>query len=212
MVDFMAECPKLIFDKPRFHYRRETLMRQSLLERLCRAADRLPNGYRFAILEGWRAPLIQKRMYMFAWNRFKTLHPDWSDIQLTRFVNRFSAPMNDRVPPPHTTGGAVDLALVDAQGEHYDVISPYDPRDHHVCAFDAPKLSDKARKHRDILAEALVPEGITNYPSEYWHWSYGDQGWAYRGGHPHALYGPITPEGWEPDPADVQDRPLTLAD
>jgi len=29
-----------------------------------------------------------------------------------------------------------------------------------------------------------------NYPTEWWHWSYGDRYWAFVTGAPHALYGP----------------------
>ena len=54
----------------------------------------------------------------------------------------------------------------------------------------------------------MLGTGITNYPSEFWHWSYGDQGWAYRGGHPHALFAAITPDDYQPDPADLTDEPL----
>jgi D-alanyl-D-alanine dipeptidase len=33
-------------------------------------------------------------------------------------------------------------------------------------------------------------QGFTNLPSEWWHFDYGDQLWAYYGAHPHAHYGP----------------------
>ncbi len=208
MVDFLVHCPDLLLDRSRFDYRRETLMRQSLAERLCRANARLPKGYRLAILEGWRAPIIQQRMYKAVWKQFSDLHPDWSETKMKRVVNQFSAPMDAKVPPPHTTGGAVDLALVDADGRAYDVSTPFEWKDPLGFGFDAKGLSEGARRHRDILAEALIAEGVTNYPSEYWHWSYGDQGWAYRGGNDHALYGAITPEGWAADARDVTDLPL----
>ncbi len=38
-----------------------------------------------------------------------------------------------------------------------------------------------------ILSEA----GFVNYPTEYWHWSYGDRYWAYMKKKPYALYGLI---------------------
>ena len=47
---------------------------------------------------------------------------------------------------------------------------------------------------RALLRGAMARSGLTNYPAEWWHWSYGDQAWAYRGGHPAALYGAIEPE------------------
>jgi len=137
-----------------------------------------------------------------------TEHPDWSETRLTRYVNRFTAPMNARVPPPHTTGAAIDLVLTDEAGTELDHTSPLDPHDPRCFAFDAPGLGAEAQRTRGILAEALLAAGITNYPSEYWHWSYGDQGWAYRGDHAHALYGAVTPPGWSPAPEDDVDAPL----
>jgi zinc D-Ala-D-Ala dipeptidase len=208
LVDFLRECPHLLLDRPRFNYRRETLLRKSVLEKLCEANESLMRqGYHLRVIEGWRPPFIQRRMYSWSWNRFRQLHPDWSDVQLRRHTNRFTAPMNDRVPPPHTTGGAMDLALYRGE-EAMEMMAPYALRDYHGFSFAAPKLGDVARRNRDILAEALLPVGITNYPSEYWHWSYGDQGWAYRGGHEHAIYGPISPADWVPSAEDDTDEPL----
>lgn len=210
LVDFLAMCPRLRLDRPRFTYRRETVVRLSVAEKLCRAASRMPKGYGISVIEGWRAPLIQQRMYRFAWNRWKSMHPDWSDVALKRVVNQYSAPMDVRVPPPHTTGAALDLALVDEVGRSLDMTSPFEahnPKAFHLAAIG---ISPTAELHRRILSEALAEEGITNYPSEYWHYSYGDQGWAYRGSHPNAIYGAITPENWQLDPADVSEEPLAL--
>ena len=210
LVDFLEVCPDLMLDRARFHYRRETVMRRTLAEKLGEANRNLPSGYRLVIIEGWRAPHIQRRMYKAVWERFKQQTPHWSDVTLKRVVNRFSAPMDLRVPPPHTTGGAVDLMLADSDGNALDHTSPFDPYDPHSALFGASGLSDTARKTRSILAEALLPTGITNYPSEFWHWSYGDQGWAYRGKHPHAHYAAITPTNWQPAPEDDIETALQM--
>jgi D-alanyl-D-alanine dipeptidase len=212
LVDFLDFCPKVILDRPRFNYRRETVVRRSVAERLSAACDRLPRGYKIAVIEGWRAPVIQKRMYLFVWNRFKELHPDWSVAKLRRVVNQFSAPMDLKVPPPHTTGAALDLALVDENGNLLDMSSPYDSHDPKGFYLKAPDLSPSALLHRTILSEAVIGAGITNYPSEFWHYSYGDQGWAYRGSEPFAIYGAITPIDWSIDPNDSHDGPLTIMD
>jgi D-alanyl-D-alanine dipeptidase len=213
LVNFLDECPELILDDARFKYRRETLARKSMARMLCEANSSLmKKGFRLAIVEGWRPPHIQKRMYLGTWNRFQERHPNWSDVTLRRVVNRYTAPIHGRVPPPHSTGGAVDLVLTDLEGNVQDHWSPYTWRDPTCFQFDAPGLSEAAQKTRALLSDAITPTGLTNYPSEYWHWSYGDQGWAYRGGHPHALYGPISPLGYEPEPADVSDAPLVLLD
>jgi len=208
-VDFLQLCPELMLDEPRFLYRRETLIRKTVAEMLCKANGLLPKGYRLAIIEGWRAPHIQKRMYMASWKRWSERHPDWSETKLRRVVNQFTAPPNDKVPPPHTTGGAVDLLLAKADGTICDHLTPYETFTPPAYFTDAPDLSDQAKWTRRTMGEALLEAGLTNYPSEYWHWSYGDQGWAYRGHQPFAVYGAITPPDWAPDPNDVLDEPLT---
>lgn len=210
LVDFLEACPRLVLDKPQFDYRRETLIREGVAERLCRATELLPAGVQMAVLEGWRAPVIQQRMYRTMWNKFQSKHPTWSEAALRRQTNKFVAPMSPRVPPPHTTGGALDLALLDIDGNTLDMISPYAANDPKGFPMDAPGLSDVARSNRALLASALAAVDLTNYPSEFWHFSFGDQGWAYRGSHSHAIYGSVSPDGWEPNPLDLGDMPLLV--
>jgi len=175
---------------------------------LDKANKATPKGYRLAIIEGWRPPLIQRRMYAAVRKFYGEKNPQWSERYLTRFVNQFTAPMDLRVPPPHSTGGAVDVFLVNDRGEPYDMHSPHKPTDSRYFMHDALGLDPEVEKHRQILREAMSSTELTNYPSEYWHWSYGDQGWAYRGDHPHALYGAIEPPDWKPAPEDDTDEPL----
>lgn len=209
LVDYRQVCPELCLERMRFDYERAYLAREGLARRLCLANEYLmKRGYRLSILECWRPAHIQRRMYLASWARFKEMHPDWSDTKLKRLVNRFTAPPDHVVPPPHSTGGAVDLWLADMSGQTLNHRDPYEMRDPAGFLFDAPKLTDEARRHRDLLAEALVSTGVTNYPSEYWHWSYGDQGWAYRGGHEAALYGRVSPEGYVAPVKDDIDGPL----
>ena len=208
LVDYAAACPDLILDRPRYRYKRETLLRASVAEKVCRANALLPSGVRLAMIEGWRAPHIQRRMYAAIWNDFALLHPDWSEAQLRETVDRYSAPLIASVPPPHTTGGALDVLLADDLGRLLDFHSPYALTDPAGFGFDAPHLSDEALANRRLLAVALRSVGITNYPSEYWHFSYGDQGWAYRGGESHAVYGAVTPPDWFPDPLEDIEAPL----
>lgn len=205
----MGLSSRLVLDRARFDYTRETMVRRTVAEMLVRAAESLPQGYKLGVIEGWRPPHIQRRMYRYVWETMRKENPHWSEAQLRRVVNRYTAPMNARVPPPHTTGGAVDVNLVDMDGKPLDHISPHKSTDVRGFALDTLGLTAGARRNRDILAAALTAAGLTNYPSEYWHWSYGDQGWAYRGGHEHAIYSAVEPVGWLPRQEDDTDEPLT---
>jgi len=221
LVDYTSYCPGLEIAKPVFDYTRATFVRKTVGDMLNRAVAALPKGYRLGILEGWRPVYIQRRMYLTTWNRFKAQHPDWSDVQLRRVVNRFTAPPEAAVPPPHSTGGAVDVFLVDESGKRINHSQPYELLDSKSFAMDCHGLDGEAQAHRTILRQAMIEGGMTNYPSEWWHWSYGDQGWAYRAPQgslyepkePVAIYGPIyAPEGWTPVPEDQTDEPLIRLD
>ena len=49
-------------------------------------------------------------------------------------------------------------------------------------------LSPDAQANRKLLIHTLEKTGLTNYTGEWWHWSYGDSGWALRVKAPRALY------------------------
>jgi zinc D-Ala-D-Ala dipeptidase len=194
LVDILAYSPDLRWapEHPVFKYQRARLCREGLARRLAAVQMHLPAGIYLQIVEGWRSPEAQRMMYRATWEEMRRLHPRWSDAALRRLVNRFSAPPDHAVPPPHLTGGAVDLHLVDSDGATLDFFSPYELKDRRFAPMDAPGLSDRARANRQLLAEALSAAGITNYSGEWWHWSYGDQGWALRTGRLEAIYGLIS--------------------
>ncbi|MBP5934721.1 M15 family metallopeptidase [Streptomyces sp. LBUM 1476] len=78
-------------------------------------------------------------------------------------------------------------------GEELDMGTPMNanPEDSDgACYTHAPNITPAARENRRVLGEALSAAGLVNYPTEWWHWSYGDRYWALATGAPTALYGP----------------------
>lgn len=207
LVDYCDIHPKILIAPARFDYERQYKLRETVAQQLIKAANALPDAYQLSVVEGWRAPFIQKRLYMFTLGRLRERYPEKSEAALKRLANTFTAPMHPKVPPPHTTGGAVDLMLCDSDGNELDLMKPFERMDHKGFAFDAAGLSQESIDRRQILAEALLEGGLTNYPSEYWHYSYGDQGWAARTNQPNAIYGEVTPSDYDPS----QEGELTAA-
>ena len=82
---------------------------------------------------------------------------------------------------------------------------PFDPKSYPSLSHD---LSEQANENRQILFDCFASVEISNYPSEWWHWSYGDQGWAYRGNTERAIYGPVEPESWHGNPTDMNEEVL----
>jgi len=199
LVDIFKVCPQLHWmeKSPRFDFPRSGLAREGVALMLRNAQSLLPHRLRLTIVGAFRPFEIQKKMYETAGAELREQHPDWDDELLTEYLNVFSAPPIWETPPPHTTGGAVDLGLIDEAGERLDFVSPFE------MGWDsAPTalagLTSQARANRDLLSRVLLESGLTNFPGEWWHWSYGEPGWALRVGKPIALYGAV-PENQIPD-------------
>jgi zinc D-Ala-D-Ala dipeptidase len=195
LVDFVGLSPRLRFAErhPAYDFARVHLARRRVAETLAEAAERLPDRLELVVVEAWRSPAVQRQMYTATEREFREKHPEWSPAILRRVVNRFSAPPDHRVPPPHCTGGAVDVNITTANGEPLDFTSPFPPTSRRSAATGVRGLSPTARANRDLLVATLAGVGFSTYPSEWWHWEYGTPGWALRTGQPAAIYGLIEP-------------------
>ncbi len=167
-------------------------LRMSVAYKLLDAQGDLPDGIRFLIIEGYRPLTLQKKYFDEYWNKLKTLHSDWSDKELYREASKYVSP--SEIVPAHSTGGAVDLTLCDEYGIELDLgtsINTNPEESHNACFTAAENISDKAKGNRRILIDAMTRRGFVNYPTEWWHWSYGDRYWAHATGQDHALFGSI---------------------
>jgi D-alanyl-D-alanine dipeptidase len=193
LVDFLALCPRLVLapQHPVFEFPRVHLLRETVAKKLCEAAHNLPEGLTFHVIEGYRPLAVQRAMFDHAVQEARKRFPDADETKIAREAGRYSAPPDAITPPPHTTGAAFDITIVDEGGEQLDFISPYELLDVRGAAMNARGLSETARKNRELLKRVLEPTGITNYADEWWHWSYGDNGWALRVDAPFAIYDKI---------------------
>ncbi len=164
-------------------------LRRHVAEMLERAAQSLPEGILLGVIDAWRPFDRQQRIYDFVWNCGKEVFPDRTDTALRRTVCRWVAPTDQKAPPGHCTGAAVDVWLVTPSGESIDVVSPYD-------RFGAAPtytlgLSEAAHRNRTILVETMLGAGFSNCRDEWWHYSWGDAGWAVRTGETECCYGRV---------------------
>jgi D-alanyl-D-alanine dipeptidase len=171
-------------------YPRSAWVREGVARRLAAAQASLPVGYHLQILEGYRRPVVQRKLLRLARGELRLRHPTWSQQQLAAAAAAWVGAPDAATPAPHPTGGAVDLTLVGANGEPLEMNGALG-----WCAATAPTTSesipDAARDHRQLLVWALAEAGLANNPAEWWHWSFGDPGWAARTGHSCAIYGEL---------------------
>jgi len=165
-------------------------LRAGVLTRLMQADAALPAGVRLLLIEGYRPPQLQQRYFAEYRQRLQTAHPDWTDRQLDAEASKYVSPP---AVAPHSCGAAIDLTLW-ADGAELDLGTPINasPLDSdNACFTAADNIGFDARERRNLLIDALSGVGLVNYPTEWWHWSYGDRYWAVATGAPAALFGPV---------------------
>ena len=171
---------------------RRVFVRAALADRLLEAQTLLPAGISLHVVEGYRSAAAQQAIVTSYSAELCAVHPGISATDLELLSSRFVAPL---AVAPHVAGAAVDLTLIDACGDELDLGTPIDATPEQSggrCYSASRDISADARAHRLLLARVLGSVGLVNYPTEWWHWSFGDRYWALATSAPHAIYGPAT--------------------
>jgi D-alanyl-D-alanine dipeptidase len=101
--------------------------------------------------------------------------------------------LNPLTPPPHSTGAAVDITLVDSMGKlvwmgsEIDELSPRSQPNYFQEQAANPEVCPTEREqavladtHRQLLSQVMEGVGFERHPGEWWHFSLGDQLWAWQ--------------------------------
>ncbi len=158
----------------------DTWLRVGVAERLYAVADALPAPWGLAVFDAWRPLALQRELYDIA-IADPTIEPG------------FMAPVSDdpATPPPHLTGGAVDLTLTFestplAPGCGFDDTTSRA----HVAHLEGTPGPD--RELRRFLYWSMRSEGFVVFEGEWWHFELGTRRWALIAGGT-AVYGPTAP-------------------
>ena len=167
-------------------------VRADLADRLRLAQQALPIGIRLRVIEGHRSIADQQAIIARYRAEVRIAHPEAGDPEVHELTSRFVSPVE---VAPHVAGAAVDLTLATPDGGELDmgtVVDATPEQSDGACYFAAGNISAAARANRTLLADALGGAGLVNYPTEWWHWSYGDRYWALMTSAPAALHGPVS--------------------
>jgi D-alanyl-D-alanine dipeptidase len=166
-------------------------VREGVLVRLEHARSLLPAGTDLLFIEGYRPLALQQRYFTEYRDELAAAHPDWTAETLRQAASRYVSPPEIA---PHSAGAAVDVTLVDQDGHELDLgtrVNASPEESHGACFTCATNISDRARRHRTLLLNAMESAGFTNYGTEFWHFSAADRYDALMRQEPHARYGPI---------------------
>lgn len=191
LIDIKKLCPDLVIDlgKQRMGKEKTAYLRKTVAEMICRTKKELPKGMTFIIGDAWRPQYVQQKIMKWFIKRFSKKYPDWPKVKIVKEVEKYVAPSDGKYTSGHMTGGAVDLRLW-KDGKKVPMKSSKLTYQENAKSFQ-PKLPKHIQRNREIMFAALKKAGLSNYPKEYWHWSYGDIWWAKRNKKKIAIYGVV---------------------
>lgn len=152
------------------------------------------------VRDALRSAQLQQHLYDEVWPKvLKEANPDWTEekiqLELPKFISKPAIDLSS--PTPHMTGGAVDVNLIFENGEPVNfghiggkVVTETDYHEGYHITDEFP-ASTEAKLARRVLYWTMLDADFSNNPTEWWHYSYGDQMWALFNAQPAALYGAV---------------------
>lgn len=167
-------------------------VRSGVLEKLRQAQSKLRSikpGWRIQIFDAYRPVAVQQFMVDYALQELLTVKglanaaTELERSQALQEVYQFWAVPNldPLMPPPHSTGAAVDVTLVDELGQAIDMGSEIDEisarsfPDHFVGTIEGNQFD----QNRQLLNFVMTSADFARHHHEWWHFSWGDQLWAW---------------------------------
>lgn len=183
-------------------------LRKTVVEKLKRINESLVSmGLELYVFDGYR-PVRVQNYFFFHWvpNFLRKTFPHksekWIEKQVSSYWSKGSTSINQlrKMPPPHCTGGAVDLSIrYKKTGLLMEMGTIFDDTTNksHTRFFEKEDVLQQgftaleAQKNRRLLFHIMSDFGFSSHPKEWWHFSYGDQMWAHMLNKEYALYGYI---------------------
>ena len=199
-------------DNPPYNHRaphslEELYVREGVLLRLIKVNERLRrHNLELHVFDAYR-PVEVQNYFFDHWvpDSLRKQHPDWDEEKVQDETRKYwakGAPSSDEVdplsPPPHSTGGVVDLSIKQCDtdellymGTPFDDTTALSALDYYENESTLRMLSEseeEAKQNRRLLYAVMSGNGFIPYPREWWHYGIGDQLSSILAGEPHAVY------------------------
>ncbi|WP_298138290.1 M15 family metallopeptidase [Flavobacterium sp.] len=115
--------------------------------------DFIEKGYRIKIFDCYRPLDVQRRMWEIVSNPDYVADPSKGSI--------------------HNRGGAVDITLVDSNGNEIDMGTTFDFFGVEA-SHDYQNLSEEVKNNRKLLKEVMLKNNFKSFDSEWWHYNLKD--------------------------------------
>lgn len=153
------------------------------LEAADRAVRQATDGRGFILVwDALRTMQTQRYIYDEERRKLAERRADLDDAGIDALLGTYVRPPRFDPPPPHTTGGAVDVTImidgVDNVLGDFDDFSDFGRSDYFDRNEARTQSEAEAKHYREILSSAMQSAGFVGIPEEWWHWEYGTRLWA----------------------------------
>jgi D-alanyl-D-alanine dipeptidase len=155
------------------------MVREVIFEKIARISKHLDKENKKLIIRSvWRSFDHQRLLWEDKVASLKKEHPKKQLDEITEFVSYFIAPPSKSM---HSTGGAVDALIYDLKN---DCVMDFGTNDGLIielsdkCYPYHPHISIEAKENRKLLIDLFEEEDFVVDLKEYWHFDFGNAGWA----------------------------------
>ncbi len=158
------------------------LLRKKVASKVYKIADTLPEDVCIKIYSAFRSRAILYEVWKNEEERVMRENPGMYRAELLNIVKN-NVPNPNASMGGHDTGGAIDLALCDIDGNDFDFGTQYH------ASHKNYDLTKEQQSNRKMLKKIMKSQDFINNPDQWWHFSYGDKAWAaYKGKRKTAFY------------------------
>ena len=167
-------------------------MREIVFEKIARISRLLDRVNKKLIIRSvWRSFEHQRLIWEEKVASLQKQYPKKQIEEITEFVSYFIAPPTKSM---HSTGGSVDALIYDLEN---DCVMDFGTNDGLIielndkCYPYHPHIPLEAKENRKLLINLFEEEDFVVDLKEYWHFDYGNAGWAVGKEKDQAFYGII---------------------
>ncbi|MBT3207078.1 MAG: hypothetical protein HN704_01315 [Bacteroidetes bacterium] len=169
------------------------LVREAVHEKIGRISKKLDEqDKKLIIRSSWRSFEHQRLLWEEKVVFMQKEYPKLELEEIKENVSYFIAPPTKS---SHATGGAVDALIYDLKN---DCVMDFGTNEglnielNDKCYPYHPFIPSQAKQNRALLINLFTEEDFVVDLKEYWHFDYGNAGWAIEKGEEHSIYGIIT--------------------
>ena len=166
------------------------LVREELVEKIERISGSLVKKQKTLVIRSaWRSFRHQRLLWERNFSATQKKFPSKKTEEINEIVSYYIAPERKST---HSTGGAVDALIYDRESDRildFGTNNGYKIELNKQCYPLHPEISQQAKENRKLLIELFESEDFVCDMKEYWHFDFGNIGWAIEKGKDHAIFG-----------------------